>query len=220
MASLLAKNKRYFNFLSHFYDLGLYYYFGPLYKKTINLIESESKNSLKNGIKFLDIACGTGLTLKRLAKKYPKSIFYGVDVSPGMLKVAKGRNKSRNNINLLLEDAESLPFKDGFFDFIVLSETLHHLEDPNRFFEEMLRVLKKGGYFLLMEPIKIEFFEKPIIKKLILWFDPSPRYYSASDILDIFNKYKLSIVRNFYYYFNNFVLGKKTDSSESALHQE
>jgi len=209
MPSFLKRSKKYFNFLSHFYDLAFCFYLGPLYRKTINLIESESKDSLKNGIKFLDIACGTGLTLKRLAKKYRKSTFYGIDVSPGMLKVAKGRNKRRENVNLLLENAESLPFRNEFFDFIILSETLHHLENPDRIFEEMIRVLKKGGYFLLMEPRRIEFCEKPIMKKLIFWFDPSPRYYSFPDILDIFKKYKLSVVKNFYYNLNNFVLGKK-----------
>lgn len=44
---------------------------------------------------------------------------------------------------------ENIPFPDEFFDAVFCSNALDHVEDPKKTVEEIHRVLKKGGYFIL-----------------------------------------------------------------------
>ena len=52
----------------------------------------------------------------------------------------------------VVADAQSLPFRDGSFDNIVLVDVLHHVERPVRFLAEALRVLRPGGRVAMIEP--------------------------------------------------------------------
>jgi SAM-dependent methyltransferase len=52
----------------------------------------------------------------------------------------------------VVADAQNLPFAEGSIDNIVLFDVLHHLENPVRFFDEAVRVLRPGGRIVLMEP--------------------------------------------------------------------
>jgi len=52
----------------------------------------------------------------------------------------------------LIADAHRLPFADASFDNIVMFDVLHHLNCPNLFFEEVSRVLRRGGRLIAMEP--------------------------------------------------------------------
>ncbi|RJQ32455.1 class I SAM-dependent methyltransferase [Candidatus Parcubacteria bacterium] len=49
-------------------------------------------------------------------------------------------------------DAQKMPFKDNDLDGIVMIDVLHHLPDPEKFFLESVRVLKKGGRVAMIEP--------------------------------------------------------------------
>lgn len=49
-------------------------------------------------------------------------------------------------------DAQALPFAAASFNNIVMFDVLHHIEQPFRFFEEALRLLKPGGRIVMMEP--------------------------------------------------------------------
>ncbi|MBI3334972.1 MAG: methyltransferase domain-containing protein [Candidatus Portnoybacteria bacterium] len=83
--NFIDKTKRQFDRWAKIYDSFLFrIYFEPLYQKLIGLIEKEAGNVLSRGGKFLDVACGTGEIIYRLAKKYPESTFYGIDLSPEM----------------------------------------------------------------------------------------------------------------------------------------
>ena len=48
-------------------------------------------------------------------------------------------------------DALNTPFRDGEFDFIVSSNMIHHVPYPRRFFKEMYRILRPGGFLLVQE---------------------------------------------------------------------
>ena len=90
--------------------------------------------------KILDIGCGTGHQMKRLASMgYAVS---GVDGSPEMLGHA-----TRNNPGATLRqaDVESLPFDAATFDAVISIEVLRYLPDPRQSIREMARVLKPGG---------------------------------------------------------------------------
>lgn len=52
----------------------------------------------------------------------------------------------------VVADAQSLPFVENAFDNIVMFDVLHHLENPVKFFDEAIRVLRPRGRIVLMEP--------------------------------------------------------------------
>jgi ArsR family transcriptional regulator len=97
--------------------------------------------------RVLDLACGTGALLGEVAPRVERAV--GVDLSPGMLEIARSRllaDRDRPaNIELHLGSSEALPFADGEFTALVCTTALHHFPDPQRSFEEMARVVAPGG---------------------------------------------------------------------------
>jgi len=88
----------------------------------------------------LDIGCGTGRFLARLAEVAKA---WGVDASPEMLEVARSR---AGGAGLKFGSAEELPFKDGWFERATMW-LVAHLVDRPRAFAEAARVLEPGGRF-------------------------------------------------------------------------
>lgn len=88
---------------------------------------------------FLDLGCGTGNLLKFGKKHFKKAI--GIDISFKMLKVAK-----QNNLEVIQADILFLPFKPSIFDVVSIFSVLHHLYDYQQIFNQISRVLKRGGY--------------------------------------------------------------------------
>lgn len=94
------------------------------------------------GKKILDFGCGTGIYAKILTKK--GAIVKGFDISPAMLEIAKRENP---NLDLKVGSGYKIPFNEKF-DMVLASLVIHYLEDWNKMFREVSRVLKKRGYFL------------------------------------------------------------------------
>lgn len=69
--------------------------------------------------------------------------------SQQQLDIAKDYLKDKPKVISKLAQAEALPFKDEEVDLVLVVRVLHHLPDPMPAFEEINRVLKKDGYFLL-----------------------------------------------------------------------
>lgn len=100
------------------------------------------------GARVLDVACGTGLVsaeAKRLVG--PTGEVLGVDPSEGMRAVAT----RRRGIIVREGTADSLPFPDGTFDFVVMGYALRHVADLVASFREMRRVLRPGGTVMILE---------------------------------------------------------------------
>ncbi|MBU0546478.1 class I SAM-dependent methyltransferase [Patescibacteria group bacterium] len=96
------------------------------------------------GLKILDAGAGTGRLAVELSRQGAK--VFALDVSEEMLKVLSSKDKK---IKTVIGDVEELPFEENFFDWIVSAFVIVHLKDPTRFFDEVYRVLKDGGRFLL-----------------------------------------------------------------------
>ncbi|MEO0996226.1 MAG: methyltransferase domain-containing protein [Pseudomonadota bacterium] len=91
----------------------------------------------------LDAGCGTGLLLRRLARRWPDTALTGLDLTPAMLEVAAtrlGRRAALVHGSLL-----RLPFTAGSFDLLITSSAVHYLDDPVTAVTEMQRVLAPGG---------------------------------------------------------------------------
>jgi len=74
---------------------------------------------------------------------------YGVDIDEVALKKAEDRGVKVFKTDL---NSDPLPFKDGFFDVVLMEEVIEHLTNPDNAIREAHRVLKAGGAFLLSTP--------------------------------------------------------------------
>jgi demethylmenaquinone methyltransferase/2-methoxy-6-polyprenyl-1,4-benzoquinol methylase len=109
---------------------------------------------LQNGGWVLDLCTGTGTLLTQLqAKVGANSQVVGVDFSHGMLKIAQGKTRSLANVRLVEADAGCLPFANGAFDAVTCSHAFYELkgDTQDQALQEIVRVLKPGGNFLMME---------------------------------------------------------------------
>ncbi|AWL09872.1 bifunctional demethylmenaquinone methyltransferase/2-methoxy-6-polyprenyl-1,4-benzoquinol methylase UbiE [Aquirufa nivalisilvae] len=116
-------------------------------KKAINLLKNKGIKSL------LDIATGTGDFAIEALRIQPEKIT-GVDISQGMLDVGIEKIKRlglQDKIQLQLGDSEKLPFSDQSFDAITVSFGVRNYENLEKGLSDMLRVLKPGGYCLILE---------------------------------------------------------------------
>lgn len=92
------------------------------------------------GKTVLDVGAGTGRLAGELEKNGAKVT--ALDISPKMLARLK---KKFFKVETVVADAESLPFADSSFDYVLAAFLIVHLKDPTRFFDEAYRVLKDGG---------------------------------------------------------------------------
>lgn len=101
------------------------------------------------GKKVLEIGCGIGIDGMEFAKR--GADYTGVDISETSLRLAKKYFAlSNQQANLLLADAETLPFQDNTFDLVYSWGVLHHTPDIQKSINEVMRVLKPGGQCIIM----------------------------------------------------------------------
>lgn len=109
------------------------------------------KLDINDGENVLEIGFGTGDALLKLANKVDDSgLVYGIDISEGMLEVARSKlDKAEltGRTKLILGDASKLPFEDDFFNALFMSFTLELFDTPEIpvLLRECKRVLKTGG---------------------------------------------------------------------------
>jgi SAM-dependent methyltransferase len=99
-------------------------------------------------VRVLDVGCGTGNWLAGQAAAFGGRVeLFGVDPSEAML--ARARTKLPG-VELGVASAESLPFADGAFDYVVSRFAFHHFTDKPRALDELNRVLAPEGALHLM----------------------------------------------------------------------
>jgi len=98
-----------------------------------------------NNKAIADIGCGTGYGLQALADQFPQGRFTALDLAPGMLKIASGRQP---NARFVLGDIESLPFEDAEFDITWSSSAIQWC-DLQQSVNELARVTKPGGHVVV-----------------------------------------------------------------------
>jgi len=97
--------------------------------------------------RLLELGCGLGIFLREMM---PQFECWGMDISSATLEIA--RKYSSPKINFIQGDIRNLPFLDSFFDVITNSHTLEHIPDDQKVIEEVYRVLKPKGEFIIWVP--------------------------------------------------------------------
>ncbi|SMQ81859.1 Methyltransferase domain-containing protein [Bacillus sp. OV166] len=98
---------------------------------------------------LLDVATGGGHTANAFASCVKKVT--AVDLTPEMLAAAQNYiiDNGHQNVEFIIGDAEVLPFSEGVFDIVTCRIAPHHFPNVNKFVDEVHRVLKPSGQFLL-----------------------------------------------------------------------
>ena len=111
----------------------------------ISIINLFAREIQLDGKTILDFGCGTGNFTYAL-KKLTNAEIYGVEPSDGM------REKALAKGNLLVKKGNHvlIPFDDAFFDFIYMTDVVHHVPDLKMMFSEFKRVLKPGGCICIL----------------------------------------------------------------------
>ena len=95
--------------------------------------------------KILDVGCGTGFNLGFLRR-------YGEPVGLDMSAEALGFCRERGEEDVLLQEADRLPFEDESFELLTAFDVIEHIEDDREALTEWARVLKPGGWMLIYTP--------------------------------------------------------------------
>ncbi len=127
------------------------------------LLRNESdvayRRRVRRVVEYLDLSpgqtvfdCGTGMGfyLKVLSALYPDCRLYGIDFETRVLRFARGHLPPEATV--VRGDIHRLPFGDGAFDRVIMSEVLEHLDDDARGLAEVRRVLKPGGILAVTVP--------------------------------------------------------------------
>ncbi|MBN9689520.1 MAG: ArsR family transcriptional regulator [Verrucomicrobia bacterium] len=104
-----------------------------------------------------DLGSGEGLLSELLARRCRKVI--AVDNSEKMVEygAAKAEKNGLSNLEFRLGDLETPPIEPASVDLVILSQALHHAEDPARALKSACAILKPGGQLMLLDLVKHRF---------------------------------------------------------------
>ena len=106
-----------------------------------------------DGPQVLDIACGTGDFAITIAQRRHCGVV-GVDISEGMLAQMRKKVEAAHldkRVNCELGDCADLRFRDSYFDNVTVAFGVRNFEDREACLKEILRVLRPGGKFVMLE---------------------------------------------------------------------
>lgn len=115
--------------------------------KRIDVIADMILKMPKIGLRVLDAGCGEGHLLHKLEGAAIQG--FGIDFDDRFLRDAKKRCPY---VDFNKQDITNMKFRDNFFDAIVCTEVIEHIEHPEKAIEEMRRVLKPNGMLIISFP--------------------------------------------------------------------
>jgi len=108
---------------------------------------------IESRFRILDVGCGGGRTIEKLAAVAVSGMVYGVDYAEGSIAVSREHNAQLIKAGRVVVEKASvshLPFPDDTFDMVTAIETLYYWPDPAEDMREILRVLKPAGTLVVI----------------------------------------------------------------------
>jgi SAM-dependent methyltransferase len=122
-------------------------FFGPVQEATLRRAALLAPNPRR----MLDVGCGTGALLRKVAERFPRADLTGVDPAPGMVEAATKAWRGDRPARFVRAAAEHLPFDGGEFDLVTSTVSFHHWQDQWAGLHEIGRVLAPGGSVVLAD---------------------------------------------------------------------
>ncbi len=136
-----------------------------------NGVDSMIASGIKGG-DVLEIGPGPGYVGLELAKKTCPSSLTGCEISPSMIRFAE-RNAAEYGISAryVLGNCMEMPFGDESFDTVISNGSMHEWENPIRTFNEIYRVLRRGGRYCITD-LRRDVYP---LKKAIVYLSTQPK---------------------------------------------
>ena len=137
------------------------------------------------GNTVLDLGCGTGMLMEQVISEDRMRQVIGLDISKSMIDIAKQRIGNKGY--LVVGDSEKLPFDDLSFDIVYCNDSFHHYPNPRKVIEEVKRVLKYEGIFIIGDV-----YQPLIMRQIVNLFI---RYSHEGDV-KIYSKKEMTALMN------------------------
>jgi len=152
-----------FERMAKYYDSATKILMLGTYGKVRNRIVSEPPVE-----RALDLCCGTGYVTGHINAK----TVVALDMSPGMLRVNRDKNRERKHVNITVGDAFRLPFPDNSFDAVYNTLAAHEFKKISNIISEAYRVLRPGGRLVLYdfsypENLVLRYTYLPFVKHIV-----------------------------------------------------
>lgn len=98
------------------------------------------------GDPLLDVGCGTGIAIQTIKEKSNREV-KGIDISKTSINICR-----KKHLDCVIYDGNTIPYKNGAFEVVGSYNVLEHTNNPLRFLNENVRVLKKNGVLIVVCP--------------------------------------------------------------------
>jgi len=110
--------------------------------------------TINNNSDILDVGCGGGGAIKLLSKLSKDCKISGIDFSDDMVNLSREINKEAvkaSTVEILKGNVSDIPYPGRSFDLVTAFETDYFWDDMRKALQDILRVLKEGGIFLIVD---------------------------------------------------------------------
>jgi ubiquinone/menaquinone biosynthesis C-methylase UbiE len=135
----------------------------PFYMKEMETLEERQHNLIEHclsyigdlkGKNLLEVGCGNGLNCHYIDRRYETGSIVGIDLNKANLDLAKSQNE-HSGISFNHDNAQELStIPDHTIDVMICIESAFHYPDKNAFFQQIKRVLRTDGVFLIVDIIR------------------------------------------------------------------
>lgn len=145
-----------------------------------NILDMMVENLSERKGRILDLGAGTGAVAKHILKTY------GNDYKIIALDICQDMLDQINDIRIetVCSGVEELPFEDDSFDIVISRQCLHYIEDVEKVLEEVNRVLKKDGMFVLAQIVPIDKTTSSDWESVVKIRQPLRKWYFTSEEWD------------------------------------
>lgn len=177
-----------------------------------NLRFLQETNQISYQTKILEIGSGNGSLLNYLYRRGYDIL--GIEINESRLEESKN---IYGDLPLNIVKSEKLPFPDNYFDVVISFDVFEHILDSDKHLQEVRRVLKNKGFYLLQTPNKWTnvIFETIRWKSFTKWQKEHCSLHNYWEIISRFNKngfevvfYDIPVVNDFFILKINTYLGK------------
>jgi ubiquinone/menaquinone biosynthesis C-methylase UbiE len=135
-------------------------------------------------VKVLDVACGTGESLKRMDEKYGIDGF-GIDVDDKMVNVAKEKCPQ---MDIRTAACDAMPFDNQQFGVMTVCMAYHHFENKRGFAQEASRVLAEGGSLYVVD-LRLPKYLRKVVNGLMKHLNIVGQFFTPEEITNGFSEF-------------------------------